>query len=336
MLDRILVIGGGSIGQLHYKIAKILLPNSECLHLQQREFIFLSGAKFIHGDQYTKAMAFKPNLVIVAGPATTHIRSAIPFAHLGSHLLIEKPLGVDRDYDLINSLEEICVKNGVICQIGYNLRFLQSLIEFKKLIRSRHIGKVHTFKCEVGQNINTWRASNSPSDSVSISQSLGGGVLNELSHDIDYLLWIFGKCKWVTSVLLNQCMKSIDVEDTAHLIIGFDDADVSSNVVGTVSIDFIRHDCIRECIVIGEFVSISWDGISGEVKVLMSGEKKWKIVFSQPIQSREESYIAEWKTLICAINNHDIAYPNISDGLKVVRVIDAAKKSSKTKSVVYL
>ena len=60
MLDRILVIGGGSIGQLHYKIAKILLPNSECLHLQQREFIFLSGAKFIHGDQYTKAMAFKP------------------------------------------------------------------------------------------------------------------------------------------------------------------------------------------------------------------------------------------------------------------------------------
>ena len=42
-------------------------------------------------------------------------------------------------------------------------------------------------------------------------------MLLELSHDIDYLLWLFGKVKWVNSTIHRQSDLKINTEDTAHI-----------------------------------------------------------------------------------------------------------------------
>ena len=39
----------------------------------------------------------------------------------------------------------------------------------------------------------SWRKNIDYQSSVSAKKSLGGGVLLELSHEIDYLIWLIGK-----------------------------------------------------------------------------------------------------------------------------------------------
>ena len=52
---------------------------------------------------------------------------------------------------------------------------------------------------------------------VSAQKILGGGVLLELSHELDYLRWIFGDVEFVQAQLARQSELDIDVEDTAHI-----------------------------------------------------------------------------------------------------------------------
>ena len=50
---------------------------------------------------------------------------------------------------------------------------------------------------------------------MSANKNLGGGVLLELSHELDYMRWIFGEPTWVTAWLGHLSSLEVDVEDTA-------------------------------------------------------------------------------------------------------------------------
>jgi predicted dehydrogenase len=73
---------------------------------------------------------------------------------------------------------------------GYNLRFSYSLKRFNELIKKKIVGKILSVRCEVGQYLPDWRPNKDFRKTVSANKRLGGGVLLELSHEIDYLRWI--------------------------------------------------------------------------------------------------------------------------------------------------
>ena len=52
-------------------------------------------------------------------------------------------------------------------------------------------------------------------ETVSAKAELGGGVLLELSHEIDYLRWIFGEFNWVSAWHGKLSNLEIDVEDAS-------------------------------------------------------------------------------------------------------------------------
>ena len=80
---------------------------------------------------------------------------------------------------------------------AYNLRFLPSLQAYRERIQFGVIGKVLSVRCEIGQYLPSWRPGSDYRQAVSASRALGGGALLELSHEIDYLRWIFGEVAWV-------------------------------------------------------------------------------------------------------------------------------------------
>ena len=63
-----------------------------------------------------------------------------------------------------------------------------------------------------------WRPQIEYKDSVSAKNDLGGGVLLELSHEIDLALWLFGKFEITYSFIRNSRILDIDVDDQAFLI----------------------------------------------------------------------------------------------------------------------
>jgi predicted dehydrogenase len=325
LIDRILIVGLGSIGKRHLCLARKLLPNADIRVLRHQTTSEVP--EFSNGCFFTlkEAIAFAPQIAVIASPAPFHIATAQVFADVGVHLFIEKPLS--GSLDGITQLLETCQKQKTVLLTGYNLRFLPSLQRFRDLLSKQVIGKVLSVRCEIGQYLPSWRPDSDYRQGVSARSELGGGALLELSHELDYLRWIFGEVDWVKATLSRQSRLEIDVEDTAHLTLGFVEKADGHQLIGTVNLDFIRHDTTRLCVAIGEKGSLRWNGLTGEVSLHESGAKEWRELFSHPHQ-RDDSYLAEWQNFIGCVTEHKTPLITGQDGLKVLQIIEAARHSA--------
>ena len=112
MINRILIVGLGSIGKRHLRLARELLPQAEIGVLRHKvDSIVPEGADFIFAKM-SEALIFSPDLAIIASPATFHLSAAIQLAEAGVHLLIEKPLSATSEG--IDELAEACRNERVI------------------------------------------------------------------------------------------------------------------------------------------------------------------------------------------------------------------------------
>jgi predicted dehydrogenase len=271
-------------------------------------------------------IAFKPQLAVIANPAPFHLEIATILSEIDCHLLIEKPIShnlTDVDDFLVSAK-----KRGIVCQVGYNLRFLPSLQQFRKLIHDREIGRIYSVRCEIGQYLPDWRPGTDYRIGVSAQQSLGGGVLLELSHEIDYLRWIFGEFEWVQASIGTLSDLQIDVEDTAHLMIGFVPDSKGNKMMGTLDMDFVRHDTIRLCTAIGELGSLRWNGLTGEIDLFRKGSKEWEQVFRHQY-GRDDTYHLQWKHFLECIDSGERPLVDGNDGLYALKIIEAIKASVK-------
>ena len=270
------------------------------------------------------SIAFAPQIAVIASPAPFHIAAAQSLAEAGVHLLIEKPLSVSLNG--ISQLIETCQKHGVLISTGYNLRFFSSLQRYREFLDEGIIGKILSVRCDIGQYLPSWRSDRDYRQGVSARHELGGGALLELSHELDYLRWIFGEVEWVKATLSRQSKLEMDVEDTAHLTLGFFSTLDGHELIATVNLDFIRHDTTRLCLAIGEKGSLRWNGIVGVVDLYEVGSAGWRELFRHPEQ-RDDSYIAEWKSFLESIAEHKTPMISGEDGLKVMEIIEAARQS---------
>lgn len=324
MISRILIVGLGSIGKRHLRIARELTPNADIRilrHNATNEVPELANGCFFSLDE---AITFAPEIAVIANPAPFHICTALALANAGVHLIIEKPLS--DSLDGVAQLLEICNTKKIILLTGYNLRFLPSLKHFRDLVREGTVGKVLSVRCEIGQYLPSWRPETDYAQSVSALRALGGGALLELSHELDYLRWIFGEVAWVKANLSRQSSLMLDVEDTAHLILGFVPSSENHQVVGMVNLDFVRHDTTRVCAAIGEESTLRWNGLTGVVDVFDAGGKEWRELFNYPHQ-RDDSYLAEWQNFISSITENKPPLISGNDGLKVLQIVEAARQS---------
>lgn len=331
LIDRVLIVGLGSIGKRHLRLARELLPNADIRVLRHQ--VCDATPEYANGcfSSLNQSISFAPVLAVIASPATFHMNSAQPLAQAGVHLLIEKPLSASIDH--VPQLLEICREQRTVLMTGYNLRFLVSLQRFRDMINARILGSALSVRCEIGQYLPSWRPGTDYRQGVSARQELGGGALLELSHELDYLRWIFGEVEWVKATLSRQSSLEIDVEDTAHLILGFASAVDGHQLIGTVSMDFVRHDTVRLCTAICEKGSLRWNGLTGTIEQFEAGAKDWTELFRHQHQ-RDDSYLAEWNHFLECIYTQQMPLISGEDGLKVLKIIDAARYASYTGSQV--
>jgi predicted dehydrogenase len=209
---------------------------------------------------------------------------------------------------------------------GYNLRFLPSLQRFRALLNEQTIGRVLSARCEAGQYLPTWRPDADYRQSVSARRELGGGVLLELSHELDYLRWIFGEVDWVQATLTRQSGLDVDVEDSAHLILGFN-AEQGPPPIASVYLDFVRRDTTRACTAIGEAGSLRWDGVSGVVEQFEPDTGGWSERFRHS-SLRDETYLAEWRHWLGCVDRRETPLVSGEDGLAALRIVGAAREAA--------
>ncbi len=327
MIKRVLIVGLGSIGKRHLRLARELLPKADLCVLRHRttnELPEYSNGVFSRIDE---ALAFLPQIAVIASPAPFHLSTAQILAENGVHLLIEKPLSVSLSG--VSQLIETCKTRDLVLSTGYNLRFIPSLQRYRSLLSEGIIGRILSVRCEIGQYLPSWRQNCDYRESVSARHELGGGALLELSHELDYLRWVFGDVVWVKATLARQSLLEIDVEDSVHLTLGFDSSESRTQLIGTVNLDFIRHDTTRMCTAIGENGSLRWNGLTGEISLYKAGEHRWHEVFKQ-LDQLDDSYTEEWKDFIESVIKRKRPLVDGKDGLIVLQIIEAVRNSAAT------
>jgi len=324
-MHRVLIVGYGSIGQRHLRIVRESLPDVTIMVFRHRPTAAIPDKANLVTSSMNDVLSYAPEAAIIANPAPFHLEVAKALVEMGCHLLIEKPIS-DKSCSVVDFLEAARAA-GVICQVGYNLRYLPSLSRFRDLINERLVGQPLSVRCEIGQYLPNWRPDTDYRAGVSARSDLGGGALLELNHEIDYLCWIFGDVEWVRSWVGSVGDLDIDVEDTAHLILSFKSKETNKPVIASLNIDFVRHDTTRICTVIGSEGSLRWNGVTGVVDIYKSGGVGWEEYVVMPHQ-RDDSYQIQWELFLNAIAESKTPLVSCKAGLAVLKIIEAAKASS--------
>ncbi|MDC1097121.1 Gfo/Idh/MocA family oxidoreductase [Gammaproteobacteria bacterium] len=322
MTNRALIVGLGSIGRRHLRILRELHPELDIRVLRHsgcvEEIEYSDGCY----RNFEDACRFQPDFAVIASPASEHIVSAKALANAGTHLLIEKP--ISNNADGVAELISLARERDLRLQVGYNLRFLKTLQCFRENLIDGLIGSVYSVQCEVGQYLPDWRPGVDYRQSVSAQRKLGGGVLLELSHELDLLSWVFGDVCSVSAWIGSQGSLDIDVEDSAMLHLEFE-----NKVRAQVMMNFIRRDSTRACTAVGEKGTLRWDALRGVVEHFDPMRKSWKEIIRRPLD-HDESYLAQLKSFLHSVQAgtaSEIAAAG-EEGLNVVKVVDAARRSS--------
>lgn len=327
-VDNILLVGLGSIGQRHLANLKAMLPDTRIAVLRSRKTTDeVVGCTVFHS--LPEAIAFQPDIAFICNPSSDHIRVATELASAGVHLFIEKPLS--NQVKGIDQLVKAANKTGIKVMVGYNLRFSTSLNALRDLVSNQKYGRVLYASASVGQYLPDWRPDSDYRMSVSARKELGGGVLLELSHELDYLYWLFGEPVSASGQLLKVSDLDIDVEDLVLACVGFKGKD--TRIHASIELDFLQRQAYRTCRIVCENGTLVWDAIEDCVKI---HERDNDAIHYQGSKDRNSTYGKELAAFLRCIEE-DIPSPiPVEDGLRVSKLIEALKESSDTGKVVYL
>ena len=317
-----LVIGSGSIARRHLSNLRQLLPEADvaCVSASGRP---LADGETVATTQLlsmTEAIAWGPNLAVVASPAPMHLEHACQLLEAGIPVLIEKPLS--DSLDRVRKVSQLMTNNRDKIEIAYNLRYLSSARRMKTLIDEACVGRILSLRIEVGQYLPDWRPQADYRRQVSANRSLGGGVLLELSHELDYLTWLFGQFDKVFCIATNSGQLEIDVEDRADILLSRED------LTAQVHLDFLQRRASRSCKVIGETGTLYWDLIANQI--LLENSDGEKVLFSDTSVDRNDMYIELLRGFIDFAAGRSTPRITLDDGLAVLNMIEAMRESSAT------
>ena len=232
------IIGSGNIALRHVENIKSITPSHKICLCKRTNSRYDKKIKDICDTSTNILDDIIPmnhnSIAIIASPASYHIEDAVLLIKKGFNLLIEKPLT-----DNTNKIKKIyrTLKNKKnIILVGYNLRYSDLLQKSKKIIDGKTLGEISSVNINVQTNYKKWRPVTKHKQSVTASKMLGGGVLLELSHEIDYMHYLFDVPTNVSSISytspnskIETSISSLFLYENKDLIISLNQ-DICSNI----------------------------------------------------------------------------------------------------------
>lgn len=322
---KILVVGLGSIGRRHIKNLKAVDPLLDlALWRQQSKSADLGDVSGLVGHvffQEDQAMAWKPQAVVIANPAPMHMATALRFAEAGAHLFIEKPLSVSLEG--IDRLQKICLDKNLVAMVGYVLRFSPALVVMNEALKQGKIGRLLSVQAQVGRYLPSWRAGDYRTQ-VSARQELGGGVVLELSHELDYVCWLAGEVKNIQALTGKLSDFDIDVEDVAEIQVRH-----QGGVLSHIHLDMVDHVPNRGCRLIGTEGTLMWDSLLEQhtVRLWRSGDKQWQMIYEQKDLDTNTMHMAQWRHFFDCVNTGQPPMVGLNEAKRVLELSLVVRKA---------
>lgn len=245
MYKKTLIVGYGSIGRRHE--ALLTKMSSRCYVVSKQK-----GGKqfFTNIEDALKEHTY--DLIVICNETHLHretlekVRNATT-----STTLVEKPLFHDtrKSEDYYDNV-----------YVGYNLRFHDHITAIKNKIKSQTIYSVEVNACKY---LPSWRPNTDYRKSYSADPRRGGGVLLDLSHELDYLRYLFGELTCKMSNISKISSLDIKSEDKVIAIL---ESPTCKNIL--VNLGYINHIGQRNITVNLKNDTIYADLVSNKIQTL--------------------------------------------------------------------
>ncbi len=260
----LVVIGAGSIGERHVRVfsqepgvqISIVEPRTE----RAREVASRYNCAWYECLEQAPIRDF--DAALIATPADSHVSLGMGCAVFGLALLIEKPIAVDPDD--AGQLVEFCDCKGIAVSVGYVLRYHPVVERMRELVQAGVLGRIISADAVAAHH----RPQARP-DYMSTyfgEAGKGGGVILDLSHEVNYLQWLLGplRCTSAQAALIPEL--NVSTEGVADLLLRTESS-------APVHIRLHASDWMsrRKCILTGSEATIAADLLKGEIVIQRPG-----------------------------------------------------------------
>ena len=272
---KVTVIGNGSIGQRHLKgltelSAELNIKEVRAFDInpERREQVRAEIPNVKIFESIEESVS-KTDVVFMCAPTSLHIPIYENISKYGDfHIFFEKPLS-----HTIEGCEQMLFdqkRKGKKTAVGYMLHDHPVLLEAKELIESDLLGRVLSVRAECGLYLPFWHPWEDYRDFYMSWKTGGGGALLDISHEINYLQWLFGDITEVQGYMGTISDLEISSDDLALSIMKF-----KSGVIGQIQLDLLQMEESRSCKVIGTNGVLVADLMNNSIKYNTKDNVKW-------------------------------------------------------------
>ncbi len=292
------VVGYGSIGQRHTRILQQL--GCQVAVVSRREIPF----PLTYSSICDALKREKPDYFILANETMKHYDSLTELAdlHFQGIVLIEKPL-----FHIVKEIPNHCFK---AVYVGYNLRFNPILQKIFELINTE---KILSSQIYVGQYLPNWRPNQDFRTSYSTKKNQGGGVLLDLSHELDYIHWLFKDWNRLVAIGGKYSSLQIDSDDQYSVLIK-----MKACPIVQIHLNYLDRINRREVSIITDNYTIKADLVKQTLQV--NDE-----IINYHLE-RDDTYILQHKAIMTTEKKH---LCTLDDGAAVLEMVKAIEQSTK-------
>lgn len=298
-MRRALVIGFGSIGKRHAEaLARAGFKTAIVSRRPQPGENRFAGVKEALEDS-------TPDLAVICNETSLHRASLgeLETAGYQGPVLVEKPLWQPHD-DPFSA-------PGIRVGVAYVLRFHPVLMKLKSLMAGRR-----AFSAEIrcASYLPDWRPGADYRQTESAKLASGGGVLRDLSHELDYAAWLFGGFTRVAALGGRFSGLEIETDDSFSIL-----AEAQNCGSVSISINYLGRPTSRSVIVNIEEGTYQADLIACAIR--LNGE----VIFEAPPFDRDAAFAMQHAEAMMKNPPH---LAGLQEGLKVIRYIEAIETAS--------
>ncbi|WP_270965645.1 Gfo/Idh/MocA family protein [Campylobacter upsaliensis] len=300
--SKALIIGFGSIGKKHFLALKTLGFEVSVVSKSANESLFKEFGEF---EIYRSLKGLDLNefeLFIIANITTKHYKTLqfLDKRLKNKSILVEKPL-FEKNYSFKES-----GKNRIF--VAYLLRFHSVIMQLRELLKDE---KPYFASLECDSYLPKWRSVDYRQN-YSAKKKLGGGVLLDLSHELDLALFLFGTLK----------LKFAQVQKISELEIKSDDfsflALEKKGLKVHIRLNYFSKFEKRQIIIHTEKLSLSVDLREAKISIFKENESE--------ILNYESDTISLLARLQEAVLRKDESLCTLKEAKRLLKLCDKARK----------
>lgn len=299
-MKRCLIIGYGSIGKRH---REVLLSLGCDVKIVSKHLEPASGL-FVYRDVEEAFSRERFDYVVIASATGEHaetLRHVLPFLSEKTICLVEKPL--------FSSVKEFVFWGNAKIRVGYVLRAHPLLRKVRQILNGR---KLYSCRASCGQYLPSWRPGTDYRKCYSAQKRLGGGVLRDLSHELDYMQMLCG-C-WEKATALGGKFSDLEITSDDQYGILFS---TKKCPLCMCHLDYLSQDTHRMLFVEYDGGSLKLDFVEG---VLLHNGEREKVVLK-----RDDLFRTMHRELM---EDNLTCFTDGGEALAILKLIEAAEKAA--------